>query len=395
MGENVDAVEHERLITGYSGRLLVAISAGWGTVQAGRLVISPMLPTISTDLGMSSTAAGIAISVLWGLYALMQYPSGRWSDQLSRKTLLIVGLGLLSAGFLLLAAAPTYLAFLFGAVVVGLGAGLYPTPARGLLSDLFVERRGQAFGVHTATGDLGGVMAAGLASAVLAVAVWRAAFLPIVVVLVGVGLALHLWSREAYVLSSVELSIGATGRRLLAEPKMRWLLAAYVLFAFTWQAAVAFLPTFLQIGKGFPAIVGTAAFAMLFVVGVVVKPTAGWLGDRLPRRFLALGSMGLAAVMLGATVLSPDPLLSIITVAGFSVGLMAFPPVMQAYLMDTFPTESMGGDLGAMRTVYVGLGAIGPTYVGVTAELLDYTTAFAGLVACLLASGVLILVATD
>jgi predicted MFS family arabinose efflux permease len=391
VGESAAATDREHLFTGYSGRLLLAVSIGWATIQAGRLVISPMLPTISADLGLSSTQAGVAVTVLWGLYALMQYPSGRLSDQLSRTTLLVGGLAAASVGFVVLSGAPTYLVFLAGAVVVGVGAGLYPTPARGLVSDLFVARRGQAFGIHTASGDVGGVVAAGLATAVLAVATWRAAFLPVVLVLVAVGGALHLWSREGYAVASVDLAVGETGRRLFADPQLRWLLLAYALYAFTWQASTAFVPTYLQVGKGFSPAVATAAFAALFVVGALVKPVAGGLGDRVSRRLLAPAVLGVAAAMLAVVVLAETPVLATAAVAAFAAGLMAFPPVMQAYLMDTFPTDSMGGDLGAMRTVYIGIGALGPTYVGVTADFVDYRTAFLGLVGALLVSGLLIL----
>jgi len=382
----------ERLVTGYTGRLLLAVSVGWAFIQAGRLAISPLLPAITADLGLSSTRAGVAITVLWGLYALLQYPSGRLSDRLSRTTLLVAGLVLLCAGLVVLAGAPTYLAFLAGAVVVGVGTGLYPTPARGLVSDLFVSRRGQAFGIHTASGDFGGIVAAGLATlvALIAVATWRMAFAPVVVVLVGVALSLHLWSREEYVLESVDLAVGATGRRLFAEPQFRWLLLAYALYAFTWQAATGFLPTYLQVSKGFSPAVANTGFAALFVVGAIVKPVAGGLGDRLPRGLLAPAVLAVAAAMLAGVVLATTPLLATVAVAGFAAGLMAYPPVMQAYLMDSFPAESMGGDLGAMRTVYIGIGALGPTYVGAVADLVDFTTAFTGLVGCLLASSLLI-----
>jgi predicted MFS family arabinose efflux permease len=390
VAETAGTDDRERLVTGYSGRLLVAVSVGWAFIQAGRLLISPLLPAITTDLGISNARAGVAITVLWGLYALCQYPSGRLSDRLSRTTLLVGGLVLLCVGFLLLAGAPTYLAFLAGAVVVGLGAGLYPTPARGLVSDLFVDRRGQAFGVHTASGDVGGVVAAGLATAVLAVAVWRTAFLPVVVVLAAVALSLHRWSREGYVLGRVSLAVGDTGRRLFREPQLRWLLLAYALYAFTWQASTGFLPTYLQ-AKGFSAGVANAGFATLFVVGAVVKPIAGGLGDRVPRGLLAPAVLGVAAAMLAGVVLAASPLVTTVAVAGFAAGLMAYPPVMQAYLMDSFPTDSMGGDLGAMRTIYIGIGALGPTYVGVVADAVDFTTAFTGLVGCLLASALVIL----
>jgi hypothetical protein len=44
-----------------------------------------------------------------------------------------------------------------------------------------------------------------------------------------------------------------------------------------------------------------------------------------------------------------------------------------------------------MRTVYIGVGALGPTYVGVVADAADYAVAFTGLVGCLLVSCLLLL----
>jgi len=389
--ETVGREGTEPLVTGYSGRLLIAISIGWGFIQAGRLVISPLLPAISADLGLSSTYAGLAITVLWGLYALLQYPSGRLSDRLSRKTLLVGGLGLICAGFVVFAAAPTYLALLAGAAIVGIGAGLYPMPARALVSDLFVARRGQAFGFHTASGDVGGVIAAGLATAVLAVATWRLAFAPVVVVLFAVALALHWWSREEYVFASVDLAVGETRRRIFERPRFRWLLLAYALYAFSWQASAGFLPTFLRASKDFSPSIANLSFAALFVVGAVVKPVAGKLGDRVSRERLAPAALGLAAAMLAVVLLAADPAVTAGAVLLFAAGLMTFPPVMQAYLMDSFPTESMAGDLGAMRTLYIGVGSLGPTFVGAVADVRGYTPAFAALVGCLVLSSLLIL----
>ncbi|WP_152041222.1 MFS transporter [Salinigranum salinum] len=386
------ARDEERLVTGYSGRLLLAVSVGWSLIQTGRLVVPPLLPAISADLGISAARAGFALTVLWGLYALLQYPSGRLSDRLSRKTLLVGGLVLLSVGFLALSAAPTYVVFVVGAAVVGVGAGLYPTPARGLVSDLFVARRGQAFGIHTASGDTGGVVAAGLATLVLGLATWRAAFLPVVAVVAAVALALHVWSREEYVFARVDLAVGDTGRRLLEEPEFRWLLVSYCLYAFTWQSVTGFLPTYLQVGKGLTPALANTGFAALFVVGAVAKPLAGGVADRLSRGLFATATLALAASMLTLLLVATTPPAVLVAVVGFALGLMAFPPVMQAYLMDSFPTDSMGGDLGAMRTVYIGVGALGPTYVGVVADVFDFTVAFVGLVGCLLVSGLLVFV---
>jgi predicted MFS family arabinose efflux permease len=380
----------ERLVTGYAGRLFLATSVGWLAIQGGRLVLSPMLPAITADLGITDAQAGVAFTLLWGLYALLQYPSGRLSDALSRKTLLVSGLGLVVLGFGALAASPTYLTFLAGAAVVGVGAGLYPTAARALVSDLYTAKRGRAFGLHTASGDLGGVAAAGLAAVVLGVATWRAAFLPVVVVALVVLASLHVWSREEYVVERRSLAVRATVGRLFGTPRFRGLLVAYALYAFTWQATASFLPTFLETGKGFSPAVAQAAFAVLFGVGAVVKPTAGALGDRVPRRLITVATLLLGAGSLSVVVVAQTPVVAIGAVVAFAAGLMAFPPVMQSYLMDAFPDESAGGDLGAMRTVYIGLGALGPTAVGSVATVANYQVAFAGLVGALLVCAALV-----
>jgi predicted MFS family arabinose efflux permease len=397
--EEMDADEsRERLLTGYSGRLLVAVSLGWAAIQSGRLVLSPLLPTVMEGLAITDFEAGMALSLMWGLYALCQYPSGRLSDNLTRKTLLVSGLALLVAGFVALASAPNYLLFLFGAAVVGLGAGLYPTPARALVSDLFVKRRGQAFGIHTASGDLGGAAAAGLAVVALAFAGWRSAFMPVIVVLAAVALALYVWGREAFTPPEADregvveglADARATARRLWKNPRMRWLLLAYALFAFTWQSATGFLPTFLRASKGFRPGLASGGFAALFVVGAVVKPLSGSLGDRFARATVAAGALVAAAGALVGLLAASGTLAVGVAVVVFAAGLMAYPPVMQALLMDTFPDGSMGGDLGATRTVYLGLGSLGPSYVGFVAGRVSYAAAFAGLLGCLLVSAAIV-----
>ncbi|MGQ4554955.1 MFS transporter [Halobellus sp. GM3] len=377
------AVGKERLISGYSGRLFLTVSFGWLLVQMGRQLIPPLLPNITSDFGISSAQAGVALSMMWGLYALFQYPSGRLSDRLSRKTVLAAGIIPLVIGFLVLLVTTSYGAFLFGLAVIGVGAGLYPTAARALTSDLFVARRGQAFGLHTASGDIGNASAAGLAVAAVALATWQAAFLPIVILLAGTLLAIHVWSREEYTVGMISLDVRSTGWRLLGNARLRWLLAAYAMFAFTWQSTTMFLPTLLQVEKNFSVGLASAGFALYFVIGSIIKPLAGLVGDRVGRAITAVGALLIGIVgLVGLIVASTTPLI-FLAIGVFATGLMSFPPVMQAFLMDLFPDGSMGGDLGAIRSFYIGFGALGPAYVGFIAEIESYTASFITLVACL------------
>ena len=392
----------ERLLGGYAGRLLVVTSVGWMMVQCGRLVLSPMLPSIIDELGITPFTAGVGLSVMWGLYALNQYPSGRLSDTLSRKTLLVVGLLFQIVGFGLFVVATTFSVYLLASAVVGVGTGLYPTPARALLSDHFVEKRGRAFGLHTGLGDMGGLAASGLAVVVLAVATWHLAFVPVVGVLVAVTLFLHRWSREPYTGVHVDRAAVRSGAReaaetlgrLVAERQLRPLLLAYMLYSFTWQSSAGFLPTFLQEAKGFPPALASAAFAAMFVTGTLVKPASGFLGDRTHKALIAAVALLFGAASLALVVFAPSTALSLVGVVCFAVGLLAYPPVMQAYIMDSLPDASMGGDFGAIRTLYITVGSLGPTYTGYVAETADYSWAFLGLVGCLFVSSALIVAGT-
>jgi len=379
----------ETLLSGYSGRLLLAASVGWSMVQGGRLVLSPLVPAVRADLALSNTQIGLVFTVMWGVYAVLQYPSGRFSDRLSRKPLVVGGLLITAAGLSILGAAPSYPVFLLAAVVTGFGAGLFPTAARALISDLFVDKRGQAFGLHTGMGDTGGIIAAVLATAVVAVT-WRLAYPPVVVVLVLVALAVHRWDREPYTVGWVDLGVRETLGRLFGDPTIRRLLVAYVLFSVTWQSAVAFLPSFLRFSKGLPPEVANASFGALFVIGALVKPPSGWFGDRYGRARVAAVSMLGGGVGLAAAVASGWRPAVVLAIAVFAVGLMAYPPVIQAALMDAFPDESMGGDLGGFRSVYIGVASVGPTIVGAVADQAGFEMGFVLLVVCMLLSGVLL-----
>lgn len=377
-------MEEEKLFSGSTGLLFVTVSAGWMMIQMGRQLLPPLLPNIIESLAITSFQAGIGISLMWGIYALFQYPSGRLSDELSRKTLLVGGLLVTTLGFVVMLFSSTYLIFLVAVCIIGLGSGLYPTAARAFLSDVFTQRRGQAFGIHTASGDIGNAASAGVAVAVLAVATWKTAFLPLALLLFVVVVVLHYKSDETYVFSKVELGITETAYRLFYHSHLRRLIFVYMLYAITWQSVTAFLPTYLQIAKEFSVALASAGFGAVFVVGAVTKPVSGYLGDWFGRAKVAIGLLVVAVLGLVVIIYAGDTWLIFVGIGVFAIGLLGFPPVMQAYLMTVFPTKSMGGDLGGMRTLYVGVGAIGPAFIGYSAGVYGYTWSFTWLVLGLL-----------
>lgn len=372
----------DSLFGGHSGRMLVTISLGTMLLMAARALVSPLLPRIVADLSISTSAAGVALSVMWLMYAVWQYPGGRFADHLSCKTVLVGGLGIGALALLTLSISPTYAVFFFGVALIGVGAGVYPPAAFTRLSELFVERRGAAFGVHSASFDLGGALASVLAVLAISLSNWRLAPLPMIVAIGLLVVALHRWGVEPYRVERVEFSLRKTLRRLLGQPRVRRIVVAFALFSFGYQSVLSFLPTFLQEVKGFSPEFAGNAFAMLFVVGIVVKPVGGRFGDAFGfARASGLGPLSTAAGI--AVLLFTDGVpVALVGVFLVALGLAIFYPLMTTYLMNSLPEASRGGDFGAGRTLFYAIGSVGPAFVGFVADWRGYPLAFLALCVC-------------
>jgi len=375
---------------GHRSRMLAVLSLGWAVLQCGRFLLPPLLPRIQATLALSAAEAGLALTAFGLVYAVVQYPSGAYSDTLSRASLILPGFAVLVAGFVVLGVGPSVPLFIVGLALVGVGKGLFASPSRALLGDLFSGTRGRALGLYSAGTDLGGVLAAGLAVAVLSTT-WRLAFVPVAVVLAAVTALFVYWNREPYTVGSVGLSPWATVRRIAATPTQREVLVAYSLFYFVVGGFVNFLPTMLVARGVVPPALASGSFALLFLVGLVAKPAAGEVSDRIPRP--AVGAVALVVAAIGIAVVlragSPVGVVAgtLLAAAGYKTQF----PVSDAIVMDAAPDGNVGGDLGAARAVFLLANALGPGFVGIVAEYADYTVAFWSLAGLFVLSGLVLL----
>lgn len=381
------AGDDERLLTGHTGRLFLLLTGLLLGIRLARRLLPPLLPTIIGDLGITAFLAGLTLTTLGIVRAGMEYPGGRLADQLSRTTVLLVCIGLVVAGLVLLSIAVTFVLFVLGIVVFGFGSGLFTPSSRALLSDIYRRRRGLAFGVHLTGSDLSGVLGAGVAVLVVSVSTWRGAFLPLGVLLALSMPVLYVTSREPVVVAPVELDLQRTGLRLLADPTIRWMVVIYSLFVFASGGMISFMPTFLIEVHAVSFGLASAAFGAMYVVGLVAKPAMGSASDRLPRPPIAAVSLVLAAVGLGLVIAGPAIELVLAGVVISAIGQRSVPPTLQAFLMDRFPDESMGGDLGAVRTAYMLVGSFGPGFTGYVASAAGFVTAFGSLLVLFLGAG--------
>lgn len=343
------------------------------------------------DLTITAFLAGTALTVEQFVKAGAEYPSGKSADQLSRTTVLALCAVTVVVSLVLMSVAVSYVLFLVGVAILGLGRGMYMPPARALLADIFRNKRGRAFGINELGVELAGILGAVGAIGVLAISNWRGAFLPLAFLFIPFLLSLIIVSKEPIVLDRVSFDIKDTLLKVLRIRMYRRLLLVYSLFSIGVIGVTAFLPTFLTEIHGFSVARASSAYALLFVVGFFAKPTSGYVSDHIPRLYVASAALFIAGIGLLLLVHIQDFWLIILGVLVFAAGTRGVTPPLESFLMDRFPDDEMGGDFGAIRTLYLLVGSIGPGFAGFAASTIGFVSAFSSfIVFFLLGGGILV-----
>lgn len=379
----------ERLTTHHRWTVVVVVALTWFILYGGRLVLPALSVQIQGSLGIDNGQFGIAVTMLWATYSVMQFPSGVMGDDIGYRPVLVAAALVMGVGFAALAGVRTFIGFVFVSGAIGVGTGMLTTPTLSLVSELFGEQKGRALGVVNAAGDASGVVGPLAATAILVVATWHITFLALAIAGVGIAVAFHavLGGPYTYQQPAILPTVRQSGRELLRSG-VPVVLLMYSVYAFAWQGLSAFIPLYAVQAKGLPQSEGNAILSLFFLAGVVIKPAAGWLSDITSRRLIASGSMILSgATLVGVATVADTRLAVFVLFGAFGTFLMVFPPVMQAYLMDLFAGEQMGGAFGLSRTVYILIGSVGPAVIGAGSELFTFDAVFVTIGAGLLLSG--------
>ncbi|MEU6716043.1 MFS transporter [Nonomuraea sp. NPDC046802] len=124
---------------------LYPLAVGNFAIGTGMFVTAGLLPPISTDLGVSRSAAGQLMTVFALSYAVLSPLLAALTARLSRRRLLLLAMGVFVAGNALTALAPTYPLVLATRVIAAAGAAMFTPTASGVANALTTpERRGRA-----------------------------------------------------------------------------------------------------------------------------------------------------------------------------------------------------------------------------------------------------------
>ncbi|MFB6293745.1 MAG: MFS transporter [Halonotius sp.] len=359
------------------GWTLLAIATGWVFVLGGRFLVPAVLPQVKDAFTVGDVGAGVAVTIIWATYGLMQTPAGLLVDRIGERRLLAGSVVLTATSVVVIGAAPAFLAFLVGCGGFGLATGLYG-PARGTaLSRTFPDHDGAAIGATLAAGSVGSAVLPLAAGALVGNFGWRllvgglAAPLVVVAVLIWVTVPAFEIGGDATV---DDISVGD----VLAAIRTRQValaLTAITLMTFVFQGVSAFYVTYLTSVTGFSQPTAAAMFALVFAGGAVAQLAAGGLADAFGDRPVLVAVSGVTIpVLVVIPVLDGE---AAVAVASLLLGVrLGAPAVSNAYIIAVLPESVTGTAWGLLRTTSFVLAATGSTVVGAMADAKLFDEAF-------------------
>ncbi len=141
------------------------------------LLLAPMLPFVRADYGVSYTEIGFALVAFNVISAALQTPAGFLVDRFGGRLLLMAGLIIGAAAFVLAGVVHSFWFLVAMFALAGVGNTVYHPADYALLSQhISAQRIGQAFSVHTFAGMLGSAAAPPALLLMQEIWGWRTAF---------------------------------------------------------------------------------------------------------------------------------------------------------------------------------------------------------------------------
>jgi MFS transporter, FSR family, fosmidomycin resistance protein len=368
-------------------RVMGLVGLAHGFSHFYQLVIPPLLFLIKDDLGVSYTALGLMITVVYTTSGLAQAAAGFVVDRFGAPRVLLAGLGLFAAAIMAAGLAPNFYVLVAITALAGVGNSVFhPADFAILNARVSPSRMGRAFGVHGICGNLGWALAS-LISPLLAYQIgWR----PTLMILGGAGLLVTLYlASQARHLNAESAANAAADRSTPLGDSIRALFHRAILMCFAYFVLIATALIGIQ-AMGADTLVKVydmphqqAALAVtLFLFGTAAGiVVGGWLADNTTQHGWVAGT-GMAAgavlILLVSTAwLHPMAMIGVMALTGFCLGCTN--PSRDMLVRSATPPGSTGKVFGF---VYSGLdvgSALAPLAIGLMLDHGDARLVFAGM----------------
>jgi len=367
---------------GRSG-ILLAVSGGWTLSIGVRFVYPSLVPFFRPDLGLSLSAVGLLLTLLWAAYALGHVPGGMLGDSIGEGNLLVLSTIVAALTVGVVASAIDVWMLFVGTVGFGFATALYGPTRFTILSDIYPDRSGSAIGLTMAAGSVGNAIFPVLATTVAAVLSWRYGFGLFVPLFVAALVALWLFVPNTTAPSETtgdRVSSETLGEILtvLKRSSFLALLAIQVTLSFIIQGFTSFYPQYLVSIKDIPPSVAALLLSLFFVSGAVIQPVSGRLLDTVGIRYTLGGFLG--SCLVGLWLLQVvDSLLALVLATVLFSSWNGCPVVTQTHIVNTLPESAQGTGFGILKAGWMTFGAISPLMIGFLGDIGHFAEGFLAL----------------
>lgn len=266
------------------------------------------LQPVTMDRGWTRENFAFAIAVqniCWGLAGPF---AGMLADRFGAYRVLLAGSALYALGLVGMAVATSVPGFTGTAgVLLGMAqSGTTYAVVYGVIGrNVAPDKRSWAMGVAAAAGSFGQFLMVPAETWLIGSFGWQnALFVLGCLALAIMPLALGLKEPTQAAAAGFQQSVGAAVREAFAHRSFQWLMAGYFVCGFQVVFIGVHMPSYLK-DHGMAPGVATVALALIGLFNVFGTYTAGWLGGRMPKRYILSAIYALRAVVIGIFLLAP------------------------------------------------------------------------------------------
>jgi predicted MFS family arabinose efflux permease len=295
----------------------IIITLAMGIRHSFGLFLQPM----SADLhwGRQTFALAIAIqNLVWGA---TQPFTGMIADKYGSGRVVVGGALLYVLGLALMAHPGTPLAFMLSAgVLIGIGqSGVTFSVVAGVLGRAYPpEKRSMVLGISAAAGSFGQFAVLPFAQTLITQVGWYGALLTLAAVaMLMVPLAAVMVERKDAGVHAFKQSAGQAISEALGHRGYLLLTLGFFVCGFQVVFIGVHLPSYL-LDKGLSSSVGVTALALVGLFNIIGTYVAGWLGAKMPKRYILSFIYFARAVVIAVFLWLP---LSTVTVYAFAIAM--------------------------------------------------------------------------
>lgn len=361
----------------YNYTVLVVCWMGWIAIYLGRSILAPILPLLSSELGLTYAQMGLIESAYLVGYIVVKVPAGLVANRIGIKRTLVlsmVGYGVSTA---LNFGATGFVHLMVFRFLLGLFQGVHLPIANTLLSERFGERQGRAIGFHESGPNVGNTIAFPLAVTITSALGWRWAFLILSLPAFLLAGAATLILRDETKIEREAQPMPEEGRVSLRDfsGTLVPLALAHATYNLCLRTLLIFIPSYLVDFRGMSfSAAGFVASAMP-AAGIIAKVSSGFLAERAGRRASIVAAIALSSVFILSLVWLPSGPYLTVNLVALGLVLYSYSPIIYASVTTSLPPELKSIGLGAVTMVGNIVGALSTFIIGVLIDGYGYRMA--------------------